>query len=114
VRHLPKHLRPRWRYLAVRLESRPDTDFTRGAFQRACWFAAQDLVGDVGSAELDLRVVDFDFANGTGHAIVRTRRGETDRARAVLASVDSVDDAELGLRVAGTSGTVRACTEKHL
>ena len=114
MKHLPKHLRPRWRYLAVQLEGRPDAELTRGRFQRELWFAAQNLLGDVGSAELDLRVFRFDFADGEGHAVVRTRRDEDGRARAVLACLDVVDGHELGVRVAGASGTVRACEETFL
>ena len=114
MKHLPKHLQPRWRYLAVELTGWPDASFDRGAFQRECWFAAQNLVGDVGSAALDLSVMGFRFADGDGHAVVRVRRGEVDRARAVLACVDAVDGHEIGLRVAGVGGTVRACKEKHI
>jgi ribonuclease P/MRP protein subunit POP5 len=114
VKHLPKHLRPRWRYLAVGIEAWPDAELDRGAFQRALWYAAQNLVGDVGSAEADLSVLSFRFADGNGEAVVRVRRGEVDRARAVVACVASVDGDEVGLRVRGTSGTVRACEEKYM
>jgi ribonuclease P/MRP protein subunit POP5 len=114
VKHLPKHLQPRWRYLAVAVETWPDADLDRRSFQRAVWYAAQNLVGDAGSAELDLSVLRFDHDDGTGHAVVRARRGEVDRARAVLACVDDVGGVEVGLRIAGVSGTVRACEEKYL
>jgi len=114
VKHLPKHLQPRWRYLAVRLEGGPDGGLTRGSFQRECWFAAQNLVGDVGSAALGLTVADFSFSDGNGYAVVRVRRGETGRARAVVACVDAVEGRDIGLRVAGTSGTVRACRDEYL
>ncbi|WP_135363202.1 Rpp14/Pop5 family protein [Halosimplex halophilum] len=114
MKHLPKHLQPRWRYLAVGLEGWPDAEIGRRAFQRELWFAAQNLVGDAGSAEADLSVVRFGFEAGAGHAIVRARRGEVDRARAVLACLDGVDGAEVGVRVRGVSGTVRACEEKYI
>jgi len=48
MKHLPKHIRPRWRYLAVEIEAAPDADIDRGAFQRALWYAAGNLLGDVG------------------------------------------------------------------
>jgi ribonuclease P/MRP protein subunit POP5 len=114
VKHLPKHLQPRWRYLAVELEAWPDAEIGRRAFQRELWFAAQNLVGDAGSADVDLSVVRFDFDQGAGHAIVRARRGEVDRARAVLACLDAVDGAAVGVRVRGVSGTVQACEEKYI
>jgi len=114
MKHLPKHIRPRWRYLAVGIEAAPDADIDRGAFQRALWYAAGNLLGDVGSADADLTVFGFDFADGVGEAIVRARREETDAARAALACIDSVDDQPIGLVVRGISGTVRACEESYL
>lgn len=114
MKHLPKHLRPRWRYLAVGLETWPDVDLDRSAFQRRLWFAAQNLVGDVGSAEIDGRLLHFDLADGVGEAVVRARRGEVDRMRAVLAAIDAVEGHPVGVVVRGVSGTVRACEEKYI
>ena len=114
MKHLPKHLRPRWRYLAVALEAWPDAEIDRRDFQRSIWFAAQNLLGDAGSADADLKVLHFEFADGTGDAIVRARHGHADEARAALACIDEVRSDEIGLRVSGISGTVRACEEKYL
>lgn len=114
MKHLPKHVRPRWRYLAVGLESWPDADIDRGAFQRELWFAAQNLIGDAGSADLDGSLLHFRFEDGEGEAVIRARRGEVGRLRAVLATIDGIDGAPLGLFVRGVSGTVRACEEKYI
>jgi len=114
VKHLPKHLRPRWRYLAVRLEAWPDADLDRRSFQRSVWFAAQNLLGDAGSADADLKILRFDFADGAGEAVVRARRGHAERARAAIACIDEVNRDPVGVRVAGISGTIRACEEKYL
>ena len=114
MRHLPKHLRPRWRYLAVRLEAPPDTRLDRDAFQRRYWYAAGNLLGDPGSADADCAVVRFRGERGTAETIVRARRGETDAARAALACVDRVDGTPVGVRVLGISGTIRACEERYL
>jgi len=114
VKHLPKHLRPRWRYLAVELEAWPDAEFGRDDFQRSLWFAAQNLLGDAGSADADLRVVDFSFADGAGEVLIRVRRGEVERGRAALACVDAVRDDPVRVAVRGVSGTMRAAEEKYL
>lgn len=114
VKHLPKHLRPRWRYVAVGVESWPDAELDRRAFQRELWFAAQNLVGDAGSAELDATVLHFHFEDGDAEAIVRTRRGQVEPLRAVLATMDRIQDYPVGLVVRGVSGTVRACEEKYI
>ena len=114
MKHLPKHIRPRWRYLAVGIEAAPAVAIDRGAFQRALWYAAGNLLGDAESADADLTVFGFAFTDGVGEAIVRARRGETDAARAALACIDSVDGEPIGLVVRGISGTVRACEESYL
>ncbi len=112
MKHLPKHLRPRWRYLAIELETDPDADVTRRSFQREVWYAGQNLLGDPGSADADLTVVRYRFDDGRGEAIVRVRHGEVERARAAIACVDSIDGNTLGLFVCGVSGTIRAAETK--
>jgi len=114
LKHLPKHLRPRWRYLAVGIEAWPDAEISRGSFQRELWYAAQNLLGDPGSADASLSVLRFEFENGSGETVVRVRRGEVEPARAALACLDEVDGQPVGLRVRGVSGTVRAASERYL
>jgi len=114
MKHLPKHLRPRWRYLAVGIETWPDADVGRRAFQRALWYAAGNLVGDSGSADADLTLLSFSHADGTGEAIVRVRHGHVSEARGSIACVSDVDGERVGIRVRGISGTVRACEERYM
>lgn len=114
MRHLPKHLRPRWRYLGVEIESWPDARIDRGQLQRGIYYTAQNLVGDVGSADVDLSVLGFGFDGGDGAAVVRVRRGAVQRGRAVLACVDQIDDQPVRVTVRGVSGTVRACEERYI
>ncbi|RBI64337.1 Rpp14/Pop5 family protein [Halomicrococcus sp. NG-SE-24] len=114
MKHLPKHLRPRWRYLAVGIEAWPDADLDRRSFQRSVWFAAQNLLGDAGSADADLSLLSFEFGDGEGEALVRARRGHAERARAALACIDEVNGDPVGVFVRGISGTVRGCEEKYL
>lgn len=113
MRHLPKHLRPRYRYLAVEIETWPDADFDERDLQRSVWFAAQNLLGDPKSADADLRVLESEFWRGGGEAIVRVRRGEVESARAALACIESVRDHPVRIGVRGVSGTVRAAEEKY-
>ena len=114
MKHLPKHLQPRRRYLGIGIEALPDASFGRAAFQRTVWYAAQDLYGDAGSAAVDLTVLSFDLDDGVGEAVVRTHRGRADRARAAIACVDAVEGHPVGACVRGISGTVRGCEERYL
>jgi ribonuclease P/MRP protein subunit POP5 len=114
MKHLPKHHQPRWRYLAVAIETWPEAEVSRRAFQRELWYAGQNLLGDPGSADADLKLMRFSLGDGVGGAIIRARRGEVEAARAALACVDEVDSHPVGLRVSGVSGTVDACSENYL
>ncbi|SNR41675.1 Rpp14/Pop5 family protein [Halorubrum vacuolatum] len=114
MKHLPKHLRQRWRYLAVGIEAWPDASISRRGFQRALWYAAGNLLGDAGSADVDLTLLGFTLADGRGEAVVRTRRGHVEAARAAIACVHAVDGDPIGIRVRGISGTVRACEERYM
>ena len=114
MKHLPKHLQPRWRYLAVEVETWPETRVGREGFQQAVWAAARSLLGDPGSGAVDLSLVRFRAEGGVAEAVVRTHRGEVERARAALACVDRVDGDPVGVDVRGVSGTVRACEERYM
>ncbi len=114
MKHLPKHLRPRWRYLAVRIDLPAGETVGRRAFQRELWYAGQNLLGDPGSADAVLSVVRFSVSPGGGSAVVKARRGEEGPARAALACVDTVEGTPVGLSVGGIGGTIRATAENHL
>ncbi|MES3518021.1 MAG: Rpp14/Pop5 family protein [Natronomonas sp.] len=114
MKHLPKYLRPRWRYLAVEIETWPEAEITRRSFQRAVWYAAGNLLGDAGSAAIDGTVLGFEHAEGITTAIVRAHRGQEDRLRAAIATIDEIDGEEVGVVIRGVSGTVRACEEKYI
>jgi len=114
MKHLPKHLRPRWRYLAVGIETWPDADLGRRAFQRALWYAAGNLIGDAGSADADLTLLSFTHGDETGEAVIKVRHGHVAEARAAIACVSDVDGDPVGIHVRGISGTVRACEERYM
>lgn len=114
MKHLPKHMRPNWRYVAVGVEADPDVDLARGAFQRELWYSAQNLLGDAGSADADGTIVRFAARAGDAEAVVRARRGEVEPLRAALACIETVDGADVAVTIRGVSGTIRACQEKYL
>lgn len=114
VKHLPKHLRPRWRYVVVELETWPDADLDGSSLQQSVWSSARHLLGDARSADADLELLRSRFWRGGGEAMFRVRRGEVDRARAALACVESVHSAPVGIAVRGVSGTIRAAEEKYI
>ena len=114
MKHLPKHLQPRYRYLALHLESWPGATLNRSAVETALRTSTRGLLGDVGEARADIRLLRFAFDAGSGFAIVRTRRDQVSMVRAAIACVSEIDDTPIGLSIAGISGTVRACSEKYI
>ncbi|WP_330631940.1 Rpp14/Pop5 family protein [Halocatena halophila] len=114
MRHLPKHLRPRWRYLGVEIETWPNTRVSRGQFQRELYFSAQNLLGDAVSARMDCRLLGFDAVEGMASAVVRVRRGDVEPARAAIACIDTIGETPVRVRVRGVGGTVRSCEERYI
>ena len=114
VKHLPKHLRPRWRYVVLEIETWPSTTIGTESLQRQLWFSAQNLLGDPGSADAYLEVRRGEFWPGGGEALVQVRRGEIERARAAIACVSSIDENPVRITVQGVSGTIRAAEEKYI
>lgn len=116
---LPKHLRPRWRYVAVAVET-DGAGLDREAFERTVHEAARALLGDPGAADARLDPIDFERASEedgtTGEewrAILRVRHGEVEPARAAVACVGAVDGEPVGVHVLGVSGTLRACRRRY-
>ena len=111
---LPKHLRPRYRYLAATLETWPDAAIDRAAFEAALVAAIRDLFGDAGVAAADARLRTYSLAEGAGTVVVRTRRAAVDTTRAGLAAMGPVEGAPIAVCVRGISGTIRGCEAKYL
>lgn len=111
---IPKHLRPRWRYLAVAICTWTDRDLDRTSFEAAVQEAVRSLHGDIGCADADLRLFRFTYHVGRGQAVIRVRRDAVDVVRSALTCMDSINDTPVGLQIVGVSGTVRACEEKFL
>lgn len=111
---VPKHLRPRWRYLAIEVETWMGEAVEREALQATLWHATRSLLGDVQSATIELDLVRYTFEDGLGYGMLRVSRGRVDAVRAVLATVDAVDGTPVRLGVRGVSGTMKACEENYL
>ena len=114
MKPLPKHLRTRWRYFAIAIETWPSTTIDRHSFREALEEAAASLLGDIGVASADLSVLAFSYADGYGEAVIKTPRDAVEEARAVMACLSKVDENPVRVHVIGVSGTIRACEEKYL
>jgi len=113
---LPKSLRPRKRYVFFEVETLPDASFGEHDLRRALWFEAQNLYGDVTSAETRAELVEYDGGDTTlGVGVVRCAHDRVDETRAALACVDEVGEEHdsVGVRVLGVSGTLDAGREKY-
>ncbi|MFP4175403.1 MAG: Rpp14/Pop5 family protein [Halobacteriales archaeon] len=111
---LPKSLRPRNRYVFFEVEMLPDASFGEHDLRRALWFEAQNLYGDVTSAETRAELVEYDDDDATlGTGVVRCDHERVEETRAALACIDEVNDDPVGLRVVGVSGTLAAGRDRY-
>ncbi len=114
MKPIPKHLRPRYRYIVVSLESWSNSIIDKTSFQQSIWASVNRLFGDLGSAKSDLYLIRFEFHNGTGYGIIRTRRDSLHLARSGIACTSSVNGHPIGILVLGISGTIKSCEQKYL
>jgi len=114
LKPLPKHLRPRYRYIVVSIESWPTAKFDKRTFQHALWASTSRLFGDTGANAADLFLIQFEFSNGSGWGIIRTRRDALSIARPSIACISKINEFPVGILIRGVSGTIKSCKEKYL
>ena len=114
MKPLPKHLRPRYRYIVVSIESWPTAKLDKHTFQQAIWTSTSRLFGDTGAATADLFLIRFEFSNGSGWGIIRTHRDTLPIARSSIACVSKINEFPVGIIVRGVSGTIKSCEDKYL
>ncbi|MCD4702696.1 MAG: ribonuclease P [Methanosarcinaceae archaeon] len=105
---LPPTLRDTKRYLAFELVSvRP---VARNDLIREIFSCASYLVGDMGSSQCGIRLLDFEGSRG----VLRCLADSVELTRAILAILSSVEDEQAFVYVLGVSGTVKGATKKCL
>ena len=107
---LPSSLREKKRYLAFEVVVEGGEPVDRKALLDEVYAATQALLGDAGSAEIGYRLMGFDGRRG----IMRVGLGAVELARAALATVCAIRGQRASIITLGTSGTVRAATEKYI
>ena len=105
---LPPTQRTNKRYFAFELIGGEGVE--RSDLLREIFSCAGALIGDKGSSECDIRLLDFEDSKG----VVRCIRERVDMTRAVLASVTSINGKPVMFHVLGISGTVHGATNKYL
>ncbi|MCL7415631.1 MAG: hypothetical protein M8349_06170 [ANME-2 cluster archaeon] len=105
---LPPTLRESKRYIAFSLSS--EDEISRRDLVNELNFAGATLVGDVGSSEMGMRLLAFNERRG----IVQCAANKVWETRGVMASLSSVKNVRVRMKILGISGTVRAATKNYL
>jgi ribonuclease P/MRP protein subunit POP5 len=108
VKPLAPTLRGNYRYVAF-IICCPVTVRSK-ELQTAIIGAARSLFGDVGVSELSIRIVHFDGKKG----LLRCDSHHISQVQAACASVGKIGNNQLCVATLGTSGTIKAATEKYL
>lgn len=97
-------MRPRRRYLAVRILTR---DFipSESEFRTAIWHQLQDLYGELGVSRIGFWLVFYE--QDLGLAIIRCQHDQVRPLRAALATVSNIRSTQLLLFIIGVSGTIQ-------
>ncbi|ADE36315.1 Rpp14/Pop5 family protein [Methanohalophilus mahii] len=105
---LPPTLRDPKRYLALELIC--EVRVSRDDFLNEVFSNSAALIGDFGSSQVGIRLLDFNDNMG----ILRCKRGSEDLTRAILATITRVGGYPIIVNVLGIAGTVRSATEKYI
>ena len=108
MKALAPTLRANYRYVAFVISS-PLT-VQPNELQKSITGAARALFGDVGVSELAVRIVFFDGKKG----LLRCDYHRVHEAQAVCASIAKIRNNQARVATLGTSGTIKAATEKYL
>jgi len=108
VKILPPTLRKKKRYIAFEVVSH--NTVSREDLIREIFSAASSLVGDVGSSECEIRLLQYNFPIG----IIRCRHKKAGISRAILATVNRVQNEPVAINVLGVSGTISNATQKYV
>lgn len=107
-------LRGRRRYIVFEVISEREID--KKALLKEIWDSIYSLYGDVGASECKLWLIgydktkDTDIGKGKGKGILRCAHDKVEEVRAALACLHSVNEARVGIRVIGISGTIKGAT----
>jgi len=108
MKKLLPSLRERKRYLVFELLAK--NEISRDELAKEIVSASHSLYGDIGVSRINPRLVDFNGKSG----ILRCAQDKVNEARAILATVNSINGMPLALRVVGVSGTIKAAKEKFM
>jgi ribonuclease P/MRP protein subunit POP5 len=105
-------LRGRRRYIVFEVISEREID--KKALLKEIWDSIYSLYGALGASESKLWLIEYDKTKDTdidkGKGILRCAHDKVEEVRAALACIHSVNEARVGIRVIGISGTIKGAT----
>jgi ribonuclease P/MRP protein subunit POP5 len=111
---LPPSLRERKRYLVCEVISEREID--KRELLKEIRDSTYSLYGDVGASESRIWLIEYDkkkdadTSTDVGVGILRCAHDKVEEVRAALACIHSVNEARVGIRVVGISGTIKGAT----
>lgn len=107
---LPPTLREKQRYLVFGIISKKD--FELNELVSTVWDKAQQLFGEVGTAEFSLWVPANLYDKTKKIAIARCNHTSVEKMRAVLASIRDINNEPVLIHILGVTGTIRSARRK--
>lgn len=109
---LPPTLREKDRYIVFEVISESPINYQD--LSKAIWFSSASLLGDLGSAESQARLVKNLYEEKSQKGIIRCRHDKTEQVRAALAMIRKIGGKESIVKVLGITGTIKSAKNKYL
>ncbi len=83
-----------------------EREIDKKSLLKEIWDSVYSLYGDAGASESRIWLMGYDGGEG----ILRCAHDKVEEVRAALACIHSVNEARVGIRVIGISGTIKGAT----
>ena len=103
-------LRPKKRYIAYQIIAEKNVSFDD--FSNAVWHSTLNLLGELGTAETNLWVLQSTHDPAKQRGLIRCSPTAVENVRAALALIQRIGDGRVIVKVLGVSGTVKGARVK--
>lgn len=109
---LPPTLKERERYIVFEIISDEAVEYRD--FSKSVWFSALSLLGELGVAESQVRIIKNLYDSKTQRGVIRCRHDRTEHVRSSLALIKKIGNANAIIKVLGITGTIKSAKNKYL
>ena len=109
---LPPSLRQKGRYIVFEILSENPIEYRD--FLDAVWNSATGLLGELGAADSNIRVLKNLYDTKSQRGVIKCRHDMVEHVRTSLTMISIIGESRVAIRVDGVTGTIKSARNKYL